>query len=165
MFPTTYDLLIQRAAKQHLPGLDWRLLKAQLMAESNLDPSAVSPVGAEGIAQFMPRTWDDMCDQLGYSDGASPLDPTLAIPAAAYYLAQLRRAWSAPRPEIDRHCLAMASYNAGFGNLLEAQRAAGMASDYAAIIAALPAITEHYADETTAYVKRILRYYNLQVTG
>src|SRR5215467_6877335 len=32
------------------------LLAAQLMAESNFDPLAVSPAGAQGIAQFMPGT-------------------------------------------------------------------------------------------------------------
>jgi len=51
-----YDALIKTAQKKYLPGTDWRLLKAQLTQESDLNPRAVSPAGAQGIAQFMPNT-------------------------------------------------------------------------------------------------------------
>jgi hypothetical protein len=80
-------------------------------------------------------------------------------------MAKLLNSWSAPRPDIDRYCLALASYNAGFGNLLKAQKAAGGANDYASIIRSLPHVTGHHAAETTAYVKRILNYFNQMVTG
>lgn len=163
--PTQYDELIRAAVAQHLPDHDWRLLKAQYLAESRLDPNAVSPVGAQGIAQFMPGTWADVAHELGYPADITPFDPEAAIPAGAYYMAKLLNSWSAPRPDIDRYCLALASYNAGFGNLLKAQKAAGGANDYASIIRALPQITGHHAAETTAYVKRILNYFNQMVTG
>ena len=42
------------AAARH--GVSAALLAAQLLAESNFDPAAVSPAGARGIAQFMPAT-------------------------------------------------------------------------------------------------------------
>jgi membrane-bound lytic murein transglycosylase F len=163
--PTQYDELIRAAVAQYLPDHDWRLLKAQYMAESRLDPNAVSPVGARGIAQFMPATWDEVSQELGYPSDASPFDADLAIPAGAYYMAKLLNSWSAPRPDLDRYCLALASYNAGFGHLLKAQKAAGGANDYASIIRALPQVTGHHAAETTAYVKRILNYFNQMVTG
>jgi soluble lytic murein transglycosylase-like protein len=82
--PTQYDKLIQAAAAKHLPDHDWRLLKAQYLAESRLDPSAVSPVGAQGIAQFMPGTWSDVAKELGYPADITPFDPEAAIPAGAY---------------------------------------------------------------------------------
>ncbi len=163
--PTEYDELIQQAAEKHLPAYDWRLLKAQYLAESRLDPNVVSPVGAQGIAQFMPGTWADVAIELGYPADITPFDPKAAIPAGAYYMAKLLKSWSAPRPEIDRYCLALASYNAGFGSLLKAQKAAGGSNDYASIIRALPQITGHNAAETTTYTKRILNYFSQMVTG
>ena len=45
--------LLRAAARWNVSAA---LLAAQLMAESNFDPFAVSPAGAEGIAQFMPST-------------------------------------------------------------------------------------------------------------
>jgi membrane-bound lytic murein transglycosylase F len=160
-----YDELIQQAAAKYLPEYDWRLLKAQYMAESALDPDAVSPAGAQGIAQFMPGTWSDVAKELGYPADITPFDPEAAIPAGAYYMAQLLKSWSAPRPDIDRYCLALASYNAGFGHLLKAQKVAGGANDYASIIKALPEVTGKHALETTTYVKRILNYWHGMVTG
>lgn len=160
-----YDSLIKQAADQYLPGHDWRLLKAQYMAESRLDPGAVSQAGAQGIAQFMPGTWGDVARELGYSADITPFDAEAAISAGAYYMARLLNSWSAPRPDIDRYCLALASYNAGFGNLLKAQKAAGGVNDYASIIRSLPHVTGKHAAETTTYVKRILHYWHGMVTG
>lgn len=51
-----------------MPGVDWRLLKAQYYQESHLKPNAVSPVGAAGVAQFMPATWRQISRELGYGN-------------------------------------------------------------------------------------------------
>lgn len=161
-FPDKYDKDIEQAAKRYLPGIDWRLLKAQYYQESRLDPDAVSPVGARGIAQFMPKTWADISRQLGY--GIIP--PTLAEPAieaGAYYMGQLRRAWKAPRPEKDRHSLALASYNAGMGNILKAQKLAKNVDLYEPIIAELYRVTGKYSKETITYVKRIWEYWTMMM--
>jgi hypothetical protein len=75
------------------------LLSAQLYAESGFNPFAVSPVGAQGIAQMMPGT----AAGLGLSD---PFDPHAAIDAQAHLMRDLlRRFGSVP--------LALAAYNAG----------------------------------------------------
>jgi membrane-bound lytic murein transglycosylase F len=164
--PTThYDDQIKAAAAKYLPDSDWRLLKAQYVQESLLDPMAVSPAGAVGIAQFMPATWKEVSQELGYPDDADPRDADLAIPAGAYYMAKLLKGWTSPRPEIDRYCLALASYNAGLGNLYKAQKKAGGVNDYAGIIRALPQVTGHNSGETISYVRRILSYFNGFVTG
>lgn len=160
-----YDRLITQATNRYLPDTDWRLFKAQLIAESNLNPVAESPVGALGIAQFMPRTWASMARELDYPSDATPMQPGYAIPAAAYYMSRLIAIWSSPRPDIDRYCLALASYNAGIGNLLTAQGKAGGVNDYRSIIATLPRVTGSHADETINYVKRIFRIYLELVTG
>lgn len=77
------------------------LLAAQLYAESGFNPFAVSPAGAQGIAQFMPGT----ARSLGL---ANPFDATKAIDAQGHLMRDLlRRFGSVP--------LALAAYNAGPG--------------------------------------------------
>ena len=49
-----YELAAERAARKH--GIDPRIFKAMIRAESNFNPQAGSPAGARGIAQFMPAT-------------------------------------------------------------------------------------------------------------
>ena len=69
---TKYDALIKAAQSTYLNGVDWRLFKAQLAQESALNPIAVSYVGAQGIAQFMPRTWQEVKNDLEYPNIATP---------------------------------------------------------------------------------------------
>ena len=159
-----YDARIKAATEKYLPGLDWRLYKAQLMAESSLNPDAVSPAGALGIAQFMPSTWKETVVYMQLPDGAKATDPDYAILAGAYYMRKQIRKWTSPRPEADRYCLALASYNAGFGNMLKAQRKAGGVNDYKTIVEALPKVTGRNAEETEAYVRRILNTYANLIT-
>ena len=154
-----YDARIEDAVEKNwvrCPA-EWHWWKAQLYQESLLDPDAVSPVGAEGLAQFMPATWSDITRRLGWS-GISPRAAGPAITAGAYYMERLCRGWSSPRPELDRLRLAQASYNAGFGSLLKAQEACGSPALYRDIAACLPCITGHHSHETLTYVERITRW-------
>lgn len=162
--PDRYDSEIRKAAKRYMPAVDWRLWKAQLYQESRLNPDAVSPVGARGLAQFMPATWDQIARELGYGH-VSPHVARPAIVAGAYYMGKLRGQWTAPRPEADRHSLAAASYNAGLGNLLAAQRRCDHASLYREIIACLPGVTGDHAKETRTYVVRIWRWWRELLLG
>lgn len=91
---------------------------------------------------------------------ASPHSET-AIEAGAYYMAKLRRQWSAPRPQTDRHKLAAASYNAGLGHLLSAQKACGGPNLYNDIIRCLPRVTGRHSEETITYVQRIWKWWRL----
>ncbi len=97
--PGRYRATITSAATAN--GLSRVLLAALLRSESGFDPRAVSPAGAQGIAQFMPAT----ARGAGLRD---PFDPSQAIPAAAKLLAgHMRQFGSVP--------LALAAYNAGPG--------------------------------------------------
>ncbi|HVC56572.1 MAG TPA: lytic transglycosylase domain-containing protein, partial [Stellaceae bacterium] len=89
--------LIETAARaNHLPvGFMTRII----WRESSFRPGAVSPVGAQGIAQFMPGT----AQQRGLAD---PFDPQQAIPEAAHLLADLRL-------RFGNLGVAAAAYNAG----------------------------------------------------
>jgi hypothetical protein len=75
------------------------LLAAQLMAESNFNPFASSPAGAQGIAQFIPST----AAAYGLTD---PFDPAAAMDAQAHLMSDLIGHLGSPQ-------LALAAYNAG----------------------------------------------------
>ncbi len=139
-------------------GPDWYWLKAQLIQESRLDPDAVSPAGAEGIAQFMPPTWAEVADRLGYDPGVTPFAPVPAINAAAAYMFAQQRFWSSPRPQLERHFLALANYNAGGGNVVKAQRLCSMALTWDLIEPCLDLVTGRHAEETRTYIRRIKGY-------
>ena len=162
-----YDHLFQSAAEKYLPGVEdaWLRLKAQAIQESGLNPSAVSPCGAEGIAQFMPQTWAEWGEK-----GKPAFDPEAAITAQARMMA-----WLMGIP-VDGHGrysgfshvkmgekvwrFALGAYNAGCGNIQKAmQEACRQKRDprvWEEVSAVLYAITKAHAKETQDYVVRIL---------
>ncbi len=87
------------ALQADVHGLPRAFFARLIWKESRFDADAVSPAGAEGIAQFMP----DTADRRGLAD---PFDIDQAIPASAAYLADLRQAFG-------NLGLAAAAYNAG----------------------------------------------------
>jgi soluble lytic murein transglycosylase-like protein len=99
--PARFRAAIFRAAARW--DVSATLLAAQLMAESNFNPFAVSPVGARGIAQFMPAT----AAAYGLRD---PFDAGAAIAAQAHLMSDLLR-------EFGSVALALAAYNAGPGTV------------------------------------------------
>lgn len=131
---------------------------AQLYQESLCDPHAVSPVGAAGLAQFMPATWREARDRLGLPVQYTPHDD-IAVEAGAWYMARQMAIWRSPRPALERWRLAAASYNAGAGNIIAAQRVCEGARDWRVIETCLPSITGHHANETRTYVVRIERWW------
>jgi membrane-bound lytic murein transglycosylase F len=156
-FSNNWDVQFRKESGTFMPGIDWRLLKAQCYQESLLDPLAVSHAGAVGLCQFMPGTWSDARRALGWATAAAATDPDLSITAAAWYMSKLRGVWTAKRPDMDRHMLAMACYNAGCGNVLKAQRLCDNARLYKDIVPpCLPQVTGRHSTETITYVERIV---------
>ena len=97
--PARFHDAIVRASQRWNVGA--ALLSAQIYAESNFNPFAQSPAGAQGIAQFMPGT----AESIGLDN---PFDPEQTIDAQAHLMRDLlRRFGSVP--------LALAAYNAGAG--------------------------------------------------
>jgi len=95
--PARFRAPLARSAQRWSVGA--ALLAAQIEVESGFDPNARSPVGAMGIAQFMPAT----AAAYGLSN---PFDPVAAIDAQAHLMRDLLGQFgSVP--------LALAAYNAG----------------------------------------------------
>lgn len=161
-FSSKYDIHFRIATKRYLPipYEIWghNILKAQAWQESRFNPKAISPVGARGIMQFMPGTWKEVSQQMGFGM-VSASNVKLSIYAGAYYMSRMRRTWKAKRSERDRYDLALASYNAGAGNLIKSQRKCGGVNDYPGIIKCLPMVTGKYSEETINYVRLIRKYY------
>jgi len=88
---------IEAAATDH--AIPRGFLTRLIWRESSFRPHAVSPVGAQGIAQFMPGT----ARERGLVD---PFDPEQAIPKAAELLADLKA-------QFGNLGLAAAAYNGG----------------------------------------------------
>jgi hypothetical protein len=96
-FATSICAAIDKAAIEH--DLDRVFFTRLLWKESLFDPNAVSPKGAQGLAQFMP----DTAERRNLAD---PFDPVAAIDASASFLSDLKK-------DFGNLGLAAAAYNAG----------------------------------------------------
>jgi soluble lytic murein transglycosylase-like protein len=91
--------LVERSAHAH--DVDPLLVQSIIHAESNYNPNAVSPKGAQGLMQLTPST----ARMLGVSDS---FDPGQNIEGGVKYLKYLQTVYKDDR-------LALAAYNAGPG--------------------------------------------------
>jgi soluble lytic murein transglycosylase-like protein len=100
--PENIDKEVRAASRKH--GVPVDLVRAVIMQESGGNPKAVSPAGARGLMQLMPKT----AEYLGVKNS---FDVRQNIEGGVKYLRQM----------LDRHDgdtkLALASYNAGPGTV------------------------------------------------
>jgi hypothetical protein len=95
--PAAIPELVDRTSRAH--NVDPLLVDSLIRVESNYNPNAVSPKGAEGLMQLMPPT----ARMLGVDDS---FDPAQNIEAGVKYLKYLQDLYKDDR-------LALAAYNAG----------------------------------------------------
>ncbi|MCP3053679.1 lytic transglycosylase domain-containing protein [Aurantimonas marianensis] len=101
--PTAADICQLIAANADAVGMSRDFFARLIWKESRFDSGAISPVGAQGIAQFMPYT----ADERGLAD---PYDVASAIRHSALYLSDLK-------DELGNWGLAAAAYNGGINRV------------------------------------------------
>ncbi|URD62122.1 lytic transglycosylase domain-containing protein [Sphingomonas sp. KRR8] len=128
----------------------WSLAHGIARQESSFDRSAVSGAGARGLMQLMPGTAAEQAGKLGYGydGGRLTSDPAYNVMLGSAYFRRLVDRWGGNYP------LAIASYNAGSGNVAkwianngDPRRPGG---DIVAWIEDIP------FTETRGYVQRVL---------
>lgn len=153
-----YDDVFRKYSKRYFGvAFDWRVFKAQGMAESNLDSAATSWVGARGIMQLMPNTFHAIASanpEMSRID-----DPEWNIAAGIYHDRVLWKLWAADSIDEFRREFMFASYNAGRSTILSAQATARRDSlDHRAwpsIELVAPKVRRWRHRETIGYLRRI----------
>lgn len=110
-----YDDLIK--SKSQNIGWDWRLVSSLIYQESQFNVRAKSWVGAGGLMQMMPETAKEMGVK-------NRFDPTDNITGGTKYLRLLWGRFDMIEDSEQRLKFTMASYNCGYGHVLDAQRLA-----------------------------------------
>jgi len=146
---------------------DWRLIAALAYQESHWNPKAKSPTGVRGMMMLTLPTAKSV-------DVNNRLDPDQSVRGGVEYL---RRMISRVPDSISEHekiWFALASYNVGFGHMMDARRLTKIQGDdqdtWADVKDRLPLLrqkkyfsqtTYGYArgDEARNYVENIRRYY------
>lgn len=110
-----FDAIFKEAEK--LSGWDWRLIASVAYQESKFNPQIQGFGGAYGMMQFMPNT--------GPHYGVYPdSPPDVQIMGGTRKLIADEKNWKHIPDEHQRKKFALASYNAGLGHIMDAQRLA-----------------------------------------
>jgi membrane-bound lytic murein transglycosylase F len=157
-----YDPTFKKYSKRYFgAAFDWRVFKAQAMAESELNPNARSHVGARGLMQLMPSTF-------GVIQSARPEfkaidDPEWNIAAGIMHDRYLWTLWK-NQPGDERRHFMFGSYNAGEGTIARACNVARQAklddTRWPNIEEVAPTVQRWRYRETVGYVRRIQSNYD-----
>ena len=142
-YPKKYSRIVSEQAKAY--ELEENLVYAVIKAESNFDPKAESPVGALGLMQLMPDTFEWMQSHVGGEYGTDALfDPAVNIRFGCALLRLLLNEYGDLR-------VALCAYNAGMGNVTS-WLSDGAYSEDGITLQSIP------FDETRLYVQKVLQY-------
>jgi soluble lytic murein transglycosylase-like protein len=153
-----YDSYFKKYAKRYFGvGFDWKLFKAQGMAESELSPTAKSWVGARGIMQLMPSTYHDISSHR--PEMTSIDDPQWNIAAGIMHDRDMWALWKDSVPDDDRWRFMFGGYNAGEGTIFRAQGVARASKlnerTWPNIESIAPTVPRWRYKETLGYVRTI----------
>ena len=155
---TRYDAYFRKYGKRYFGiGFDWKYFKAQGMAESELNAAARSWVGARGVMQLMPSTFQEI--QTKRPEFHSIDDPEWNIAAGIMHDRYLWRLWAPVVPDSERPNFMFGSYNAGEGTITRASAAARAKkldqSLWPNIELIAPEVPRWRYRETLGYVKKV----------
>lgn len=104
---TEYDDIITECSERY--GLSKALIYAVIECESGFDEKAVSPVGASGLMQLMPETFEWILPEVSDKE-RDIFDPSQNVEAGCKYLSYLIKRFKLTET-------ALAAYNAGEGTV------------------------------------------------
>ena len=107
------------------------------------------------MSQAMDPTWRDWQRRGIVPEWATPFNWKWSVKGGAYHMQFLKNIWRSKRSDRDRLFLALASYNAGQGNIIRAQKLCKGALPYCDIVKCLPQVTGRFSAETLAYAPKI----------
>jgi membrane-bound lytic murein transglycosylase F len=153
-----YDPTFRKYTKRYFgPAFDWKYFKAQGIAESGLDSTAKSWVGARGVMQLMPSTYRDIASrrpEFGTID-----QPEWNIAAGIMHDRYLWTLYQKDISDDERHRFMFASYNAGEGTINRAismTRAKEVGPPvWSNVELIAPTVGRWRYSETLGYVRRI----------
>ncbi len=159
-----YDEIFRKYTRTYFGRMSWKWFKAQGIQESRLRPDAKSAAGAMGLMQLMPGTFQEIRKEIGLPN--APYDPKANIHAGIRYNLKCYNVWTENRSFDEVLKLMFASYNAGSGNIIRAQKVArdrGRCDGryWDCIRLSLPHVTGNHSKETIQYVANVERYYDL----
>ena len=120
-YSSRYDLYFKKYSDRLFgPWFDWGWFKAQGIAESMLDSTALSHCGARGVMQIIPSTHADIVRQNPWIEN-NIWSPRWNIAAGITYSRQMWNYWEGKIRNEEEHIKIMfGSYNGGYGNTLKA---------------------------------------------
>ncbi|MCQ2379340.1 MAG: transporter substrate-binding domain-containing protein [Victivallaceae bacterium] len=107
-----YDDLFRKYAKEY--GLEWYCVAAVAYKESKFNPDAIGSGDASGIMMVPP----EIVAKYGFKNATSPED---SIKIGTMHLAKLYERFADVPILYDRACFTLASWNAGYGHLMDAR--------------------------------------------
>ncbi len=159
-----YDPIFRKYSKRFFGvGFDWQYFKAQGMAESGLDPHARSVVGARGVMQLMPGTFD-MIRKARHERMGSIEDPESNIAVAILHNRDLWQSMQDNPTFEERIRFMFGSYNAGEGPIGRARQMARSERldehRWQSIEHVAPKVPNWRYRETLPYVQKIEAHYD-----
>lgn len=143
-YPNKYSDYVEKYSKEY--GVDKNLIYAVIKQESNFNQEAMSQKGAKGLMQIMNDTADEIAEELGFS-GMNLYNPEININIGTKYLADLIEKYENPK-------LAIAAYNAGFGNV-DKWISQGIIKEDGSNLEEIP------YRETEMYLRRVMKNYEM----
>ncbi|MBQ9097122.1 MAG: lytic transglycosylase domain-containing protein [Clostridia bacterium] len=144
LYPTHYKNIVEIFATEY--NVDKMLVFSVIKTESGFNTRAQSVKDAKGLMQITDETSKWAFEQIGIDKDADIFDPEINIQVGTWYLSKLIKDNSGDL------VTALASYNAGSGNVQKWKDASGKDTI---------AFTDIEFKETENYVKKTLKYYDV----